>query len=92
MSYEQRIIDEVRMPPRDAGEEMKIGKGFNVGYERDEYKAQVERLVEGLRKAVNWAECCAIKLDGSVRKEMNWRTIHEAKALLAECEKGARDD
>lgn len=42
MSYEQVIIDAVRMPPRDESCEQKEGQGFNVGYERGYLQAKAD--------------------------------------------------
>lgn len=68
MSYDQQIVDTVKMPPRDASCEMKEGAGFNIGYERGHGQAKVE------------ARAIARRADAQIKEleSFNSRLIQEA--------------
>jgi len=41
-------------------------------------------LTEALRKAVLWADCIAMKIEGEMRSQINWRSLEEARRILSE--------
>lgn len=49
---------------------------------RKNLSKNIQELVEGLRKAILWAECCSSRIKGDERDNINWTYLNDARKIL----------